>query len=155
VIGDVAGEPLDRDTVIDRFAAFPEHLSAAVRAADGRPVAAGEWTPALVVRHLIAVEGEVWRARLASLVVGGEPHWSWVEPGPVSAFPDATLDDIVEVFAQLRAGTVGYLRVFDLDERGWDRVGIHDTYGPLDVVGLLRLAIGHDEEHLTGLGASA
>jgi hypothetical protein len=155
VIGDVAGEPVDRGVIIDRFATFPERLGAAVRAADGRPVPAGEWTPALVVRHLIAVEGEVWRARLASLVVGGEPHWSWVEPGPVTAFPDASLEDVLEVFAQLRAGTVGYLRVFDLDERGWERAGIHDTYGRLDVAGLLRLAIGHDEEHLAGLGATA
>ena len=155
MIEDVAGEPADRRTIIDRFAAFPGRLDAAVRAADGRPVPAGEWTPALVVRHLIAVEGEVWRARLASLVVGGEPHWSWVEPGPVTAFPDATIDDVLEVFAQLRAGTVGYLRVFDLDEGGWERVGVHDTYGRLDVAGLLQLAIGHDEEHLASLVATA
>jgi hypothetical protein len=155
VTTDAAGAPTDRDSIIDRFATFPERLADAVRGAGGRPVAAGEWTPALVVRHLIAVEGEVWRVRLASLAAGGEPHWSWVEPGPMMAFPDASLDEVLDVFAGLRAGTVGFLRVFDLDKGGWHRAGIHDTYGRLDVVGLLRLAIGHDEEHLTGLAVTA
>ncbi len=31
------------------------------------------------------------------------------------------------------------------------RTGVHATYGRLDVAGLLRLAIDHDEEHLAGL----
>ena len=143
----------EREELVESFAGFPIRLREAAQAADGRAVAPGKWTPALVVRHLIAVEGEVWRARLASLVAGAEPHWSWVEPGPVMAFPGASLDEVLEVFAELRLGTVGYLRVFDLDAEGWDRAGIHDTYGRLDVAGLLRLAIGHDQEHLTGLTA--
>jgi hypothetical protein len=38
-----------------------------------------------------------------------------------------------------------------LDEAGWERFGTHATYGRLDVAGLVRLAIDHDEEHLAGL----
>ena len=142
--------PAGRDAVIERFASFPERLAEAARAADGRPVPAGEWTPELVVRHLIAVEGEVWRSRLAELAAGGEPRWSRVEPGPARGFTDASLGDVLEVFADLRAGTVGYLRIFDLDD-GWARAGIHAVYGRLDVAGLLRVAIDHDEEHLASL----
>ena len=40
--------------------------------------------------------------------------------------------------------------MFD-DYDGWDRTGVHETYGRLDVAGLLRVAIDHDEEHLAGL----
>ena len=151
---DSAAEPSDPTDLVERFASFPGRLAEAARAADGQPVPAGEWTPELVVRHLIAVEGEVWRARLAELAAGGEPRWSWVEPEPALAFPDASLDDVLDVLAGLREGTVGFLRVFDLDDVGWDRAGVHATYGRLDVAGLLRLAIDHDEEHLAGLLAS-
>ncbi len=152
---DGAGGPADRDGIIERFASFPERLAETALVADGRPVPAGEWTPDLVVRHLIAVEGEVWRARLGELVAGGEPHWSRMEPGPAQGFPDASLRDLLGGFAELRAGTVGFLRTFDLVPDGWDRAGIHATYGRLDVAGLLRLAIDHDAEHLAGLTGAA
>jgi hypothetical protein len=155
VTTDPTGWPLDRRELVDRFASFPGRLADAARAADGRPVPAGQWTPELVVRHLIAVEGEVWRARLAELAAGGEPRWSWVEPGPAPGYPDASVDDVLDVMVGLRSGTVDLLRIFDLDDVGWARAGIHETYGRLDVAGLLRLAIGHDEEHLAGLTASA
>jgi hypothetical protein len=150
--GAAAGAAADRQGIIERFASFPARLAEAARAADGRPVPAGEWTPELVVRHLIAVEGEVWRSRLAELAAGGEPRWSRVEPGPGPGSPDASLDDFLDVFSDLRTGTVGFLRVFDLEPDGWSRTGIHAIYGRLDVVGLLGVAIDHDEEHLGSLG---
>ena len=146
---DAAGVPADRAELVERFATFPGRLADAARVADGRPVPAGEWTPALVVRHLMAVEGEVWLARLVSLVAGGEPRWSRMEPGPLPGFDDASLDDVLVLFGRLRASTVDYLRIFD--DAAWARAGVHDTYGRLDVAGLLRLAIEHDEEHLAGL----
>ena len=96
----------------------------------------------------------MWRARLAELVAGGEPRWSRMEPGPAEQFPDASLGDLLGVLAELRAGTVGFLRTFDLVPDGWDRAGIHEVYGRLDVAGLLRVAIDHDEEHRSGLAAA-
>ena len=146
------GVPAEREELVERVAAFPERVAAAVRAAENRPVPAGEWTPNLVVRHLIAVEGEVLRARLASLAAGGEPQWSWVEPGPIEGFDDASLGDVLAAFTDLRAGTVALVRM--LDDPGWARAGIHATYGRLDVAGLLRLVVDHDEEHLQGLSAA-
>jgi hypothetical protein len=101
----------------------------------------------------MAVEGEVWLARLATLVAGGEPHWSWTEPGPLPGFDDASLADVLGLFGRLRASTVDFLALFD--EAGWSRTGVHATYGRLDVAGLLRLAIDHDEEHLAGLTRTA
>ena len=146
----VAGTPADRAALVERFATFPGRLAEAARAAEGRPVPDGEWTPSLVVRHLMAVEGEVWLSRLAELVAGGEPRWSRMEPGPLPGFDHASLDEVLGLFGRLRASTVDFLRMFDNDD-GWARAGIHETYGRLDVAGLLRVAIDHDEEHLAGL----
>lgn len=141
--------PAGRDELLERFASFPDRLSGAARAAEALPVPAGEWTPVQVVRHLMAVEGEVWLARLASLAAGGEPRWSWTEPGPLPGFDDASLDDILGLFGRLRASTIDFLEMFDDD--AWARTGVHATFGRLDVAGLLRLAIDHDEEHLAAL----
>ena len=148
---DAAGVPTDRDGLVERFASFPGRLADAARAAEGRPVPAGEWTPSLVVRHLMAVEGEVWLARLVTLVAGGEPRWSRMEPGPLPGFDHSSLEDVLGLFGRLRASTVDFLGLFD--DEGWARTGLHETYGRLDVAGLLRIAIDHDEEHLTGLAA--
>jgi len=141
--------PAGRAELVERFASFPRHLTDAAHAVEGRPVPAGEWTPAQVVRHLMAVEGEVWLARLATLAAGGEPHWSWTEPGPLPGFDDASLDHVLGLFGRLRASTVDFLGMFD--DAAWTRTGVHATYGRLDVAGLLRLAMDHDEEHLAGL----
>ena len=150
--GEAAGVPGDRADILERLGSFPARLAEAARAAADRPVPAGEWTPAEVVRHLMAVEGEVWLARLASLAAGGEPRWSWTEPGPLPGFEDVSLDDVLGLFGRLRASTLDFLRMFD--GHGWSRTGIHDTFGRLDLAGLLRLAIDHDEEHLAGLQAA-
>jgi hypothetical protein len=153
----VTGEPArassDRAEILERLASFPARLTDAARAAADRPVPAGEWTPADVVRHLMAVEGEVWLARLATLAAGREPRWSWTEPGPLPGFENASLDDVLGLFGRLRASTLDFMRMFD--DEGWARTGIHDTYGRLDVAGLLRLAIDHDHEHLAGLRPAA
>ena len=141
--------PADRAELVERFATFPGRLADAGRAAEVRPVPAGEWTPAQVVRHLMAVEGEVWLSRLATLAAGGEPRWSWTEPGPLPGFDHASLDEVLGLFGRLRASTVDFLGMFD--DAAWARTGVHATYGRLDVAGLLRLAIDHDEEHIAGL----
>ena len=137
----------ERDGLVERFAAFPSRLAEAVHVAG--PTPAGEWSPAEVVRHLIAVEDEVHRFRLASLARGGEPRWSWTEPGLAPGFDGAPLDTVLAAFATARAGTVDVVR--SLDEADWARSGIHATFGRLDVAGLLRLATDHDEEHQAGI----
>jgi len=144
---------VSRAKLVEAFAAFPSRLGDAVRAAavTGRPVVAGEWSPAEVVRHLIAVEDVVWRSRLARVAAEDDPHWSWTEPGLAPGFDDVTAEVIVTAFAGARATTVATVRA--LDDAGWARFGTHATYGRLDVAGLLALAIDHDEEHLAGVGS--
>jgi hypothetical protein len=138
---------------VERFATFPDRVAAAAEAAEGAPRTDGEWTPEQVVRHLIAVETVVHQARLLDVSVEDRPTWGWTEPGPWLGEPDLDLAGVLARFAELRAGTIATLR--SLDATAWTRSGTHATYGKLDVAGLLRLAMDHDEEHIRGLGTTA
>ena len=142
---------MSHDELVEAFAAFPARLAAAAKArvAEWRPFPEGEWGPIDTVRHLIAVEQEVHRPRLTQVAGQEAPHWAWTEPGLAPGFDDASLLEVLTAFARRRAKTVATVRA--LDEAGWERYGTHDTYGRLDVAGLLRLAIDHDAEHLASL----
>ena len=132
-----------------RLAGFPVQLAAAARAAPAVPPAPGEWTPSEIVRHLIAVEELVWHVRLRQLETEDHPHWAWVEPGQWLGAPGADLDDLLATHAAVRAQT---LQILDtLGQAGWARRGTHDTFGELDVAGLMSVAADHDDEHLVSL----
>jgi hypothetical protein len=140
---------MSRDELVETFVGFPRKLAVAARAAADRPVPDGEWGPAEVVRHLIAVEDEVWQTRLAHLAAEDKPHWPWTEPGLAPGFDGAPLEAVLAVYSAARGETAATVRV--LDDPGWARFGTHDTYGTLDVEALLRLAVNHDAEHLASL----
>jgi len=140
---------MNRTALLAAFAEYPDRLAPAAMAAADRPVEPGEWGPAEVVRHLIAVEGEVWQSRLARVAAEDDPHWDWTEPGLAQGFDTASLEAIVAAFTVARATTAR--TIGELDDAGWARHGTHATYGVLDVEGLLRLAIEHDGSHLEGL----
>jgi hypothetical protein len=144
---------VNRNGLLETFADFPGRLAEAVSTHNGAPVPAGEWSHADVVRHLIAVEREVWHARLAQIAVEDGPHWTWIEPGLAPGFDGLPLGDVVRAFAGVRAETVATVRA--LDDAGWARYGTHATYGVLDVAGLLRVAVEHDGDHLLGIDPAA
>ena len=128
----------------DRLAAVPARVTeAAARAAEP---AEGEWTARQVVLHLIAVEDEVWLARLGQLAAEPNPEWPWVEP-TFAYFPgDDSLENVVAAFATRRAATVAQLDA--LDDAGWARTGTHATYGLLDVAGLIQRALEIGRAHV-------
>jgi hypothetical protein len=140
---------VNRAELVEAFEGFPERLGATARAAADRPVAAGEWGPAEVARHLIAVEIEVWQARLARLALEDDPHWAWTEPGLAPGFDGVGLEEVLAALAASRAMTTATVQA--LDDTGWSRHGTHAIYGPLDVEGLLRIAVDHDTSHLDQL----
>jgi hypothetical protein len=142
---------MDADrALVARLAAIPERLATVARAASPEPPAPGEWSPTEVVRHLIAVEREVWHSRLDQLAVEDHPHWPWAEPGPWPGEPDAGLEGVLAVYAAERALTIDKLTALD-----WSRTGTHETFGTLDVAGLMTKAIDHDDEHVAGLGGAS
>jgi DinB family protein len=127
----------------DALAAVPDHLAAVIPGAP--PAPAGEWTPREVLLHLLAVEDEVWHARLRQLATETEPHWPWFEPG-LASFSADSWDEVLDAFRASRAATLAQLD--GLDEAGWDRTGVHERYGRLDVAALMQRALDHDEEHI-------
>jgi hypothetical protein len=139
----------DPVAVRERLAAFPDRLAAAARGAPQDPPAPGEWTPAEIVRHLIAVEELVWHVRLAQLDHEDHPRWRWVEPGQWLGRPGADLDGVLATHAAVRASTLATLDA--LGPAGWARTGTHDSFGVLDVAGLMTVAADHDDEHLDSL----
>lgn len=136
----------DQLLVIERAAAVPDRLAEAARAAPPEPPAPGEWPPTDVVRHLIAVEEEVWNVRLRQLIAEDEPRWAWVEPDQWQGAPDASLDELLVAFAERRATTIALLT--ELDDEGWSKAGVHATFGRLDAAGLMKKALDHDDEHI-------
>jgi hypothetical protein len=140
---------LDRNAIVVRLAAIPGRLATDARAALPEPPAPGEWTPADIVRHLIAVEEQVWHRRLAQLAADDHPTWPWLEPDRWIGDPGASLESVLATYAAARASTVAMLDA--LDHAGWARTGTHATFGVLDVAGLMTRAIDHDEEHLRSL----
>ena len=133
----------------DRFAAVPESVARAARSANLRPSAPGEWSSSDIVRHLIAVDQEVWEPRLRQVATEDNPAWPWVEPDRWTGAPGASLDELLDEFARRRSSMV--VGLDELDERGWARAGTHATYGRLDVGGLIERAADHDDEHLASL----
>ncbi len=124
-------------TLLDRYNSHRDHPPS------------DRWSPREEVLHLLVVELVVWQRRLDDLETIDDPHWSTTEPrlGPK---PDPRpIDDLVSAFAAARTATV--VRVSSLGETGWARSGTHAKYGTLDMAGLLRLALDHDEEHLAAL----
>jgi len=98
------------------------------------------------VRHLAAVDEEVWHVRLDALASEVEPFWAWTEPGLWSGPGDDSFDGALAAFAERRAATIA--RIDALDEAGWARTGRHATYGLLDVEKMLRIVLEHDAEHV-------
>lgn len=140
----------DRASLLAALASVPDRLSVAVAAAPAQ-TAPGEWSPSDIVRHLIAVEIEVWQPRLAQLAVEDDPRWPWAEPERWTGEAGASMGDLLELYAAERAATVEHLTA--LDDFGWARTGTHATYGVLNVAALMTKALDHDEEHLRSLGA--
>ena len=138
----------EQRTLRDALAAMPGRIrTAALSLADpDAPPAPGEWSAREVTLHLAAVDEDVWQPRLDALVAEAFPQWPWVEPGTWDGPGSDTFEGAVRTYADLRAATVA--RLDALDDAGWARRGHHATFGDLDVVALMRIALDHDEEHL-------
>jgi len=129
------------------LAAVPDRLAAAIPVAS--PAPAGEWTPREVLLHLLAVEDEVWQARLRQLAAEPEPRWPWFEPG-LAAVEASSWEAVLQAFRASRGRTIASLDA--LDDAGWAKTGAHERFGRLDVAALLQRAIDHDEEHIASFG---
>lgn len=151
------GELAWRRALVERLAADLARIAAIAAIAPEPPP--GEWSARQVVLHLVAVEEQVWQARLSQLGASAGPNglqlspptWTWVEPGPWTGPGDDSLAGALDELGRRRAATLAMVGA--LDEAGWRRYGFHATFGRLDVARLLTIAVDHDAEHLAQIAA--
>lgn len=114
------------------------------------------WSPAVVMGHLSQVDLEVWLPRLELMVQtragSARASFTWWEPDAEAtrrAFGDLSTDDAAARLLASRTSLL--LRVRDLSEDDWSALADHDTFGPMDVEGLMLQVLAHDEEHRASL----
>jgi hypothetical protein len=135
--------------LVEQLAATPGRARQAAQAAEGRPRPAGEWSVNAVVGHLARVEAVVWQARFQQVAAEDNPLWERWEPdgidweGEYGGWP---LEGLLADFEAARQASLRYLQ--GLSEAGWQRQGTHRAFGRLDVAGLCREMLKHDEIHL-------
>jgi hypothetical protein len=116
-------------------------------AAVWRP-AEGEWSVHETLTHLRDVERLVFLPRLQRVTAEDRPylpyfdevayhkeHWS----------PDEPLADLLAGFVHDRAAECELLE----QAADWERLGVHQTRGPVSLAWLAEYAIGHTWEHLS------
>lgn len=136
--------------LLQRLAQVPPAVASAVQRAAHQAQPAGEWSLRTLLIHLLAVDTEIWGARLRLMVQQPNPQWLWTEPDLAAwekRFAALTEDELCAAFTRARSAIVDQLKA--LDAAGWERTGTHAVFGQLDVAGLCRRTLEHDAEHLT------
>jgi hypothetical protein len=125
-------------------------------AQQARPAAAGPdteaWPVATVVGHLSQVDVEVWIPRIDLMVAARDsaarPLFTWWEPDAEATRAAFQGIDTDEAGARLLASRTSLLhRLRELSDDDWGAQAEHDTFGPMDVEGLMLQVLAHDEEH--------
>lgn len=114
------------------------------------PDVAGGWRPRDVVGHLISAELEDWMPRVRRILEHGDrlPFDPFDRFAHVERDREATLDELIERFAQLRAASLHELEA-TVTEADLDRPGRHAALGPVTLRQLIGTWAVHDLDHLS------
>jgi uncharacterized damage-inducible protein DinB len=108
------------------------------------------WSPFDIVGHLIHGERTDWIPRLELLLAHGDSR-PFTPFDRFAQFRDSqgkSLDQLLDSFAELRAGNLSRLESFRLEPRDLDRPGRHPELGPVSLGQLLATWVAHDLNHL-------
>ena len=113
------------------------------------PDAAGGWRPRDVVGHLISGELTDWIARARRILEDGtgRPFDRFDRFAMLERDRDATLDELVERFADLRARNLRTLAELATDA-DLDRRGLHPSLGEVTLRELVSTWAVHDLDHI-------
>lgn len=151
------GATAQRDDLLARLACTPERVAAVVAGLSETQmrVQAGNegWSAAEIVAHMRAAD-DIWTPRIlmtltrdrAPLAAYDERRWA-----EVLGYAQADIQRSLQAFALRRAELVTALRRATSEE--WERVGIHETRGPLSLLELVNSLLEHEEEHCAQLEA--
>lgn len=128
-----------------------------IQSAQSATAKPGEWSPATVIGHVSQVDEQVWMPRIAQMVQahkdGAEPpKFSWWEPDAeltAAKFADFTLDAAGAQAMATRTQLLTQIR--ELTPEQWSAQANHDSFGQIDVSGLIIEILTHDEEHRASL----
>ena len=116
-----------------------------------------EWTPAIILGHLVDVDKEVWMARFqlmqqAQASGAPIPQLQWWEPDPVVTAEKYSTQSFVEARAKLiasRKNMIDYLTDLSAHERAASAE--HRTFGLISIESMLQVILNHDKEHQASL----
>ena len=112
-----------------------------------------EWTPAIILGHLVDVDKEVWMARfelMKSTQASGAPipQLQWWEPDPVVTAEKYSTQSFAEARTKLLASRVNmvcYLKNLSVQDRA--AAAQHRTFGSITIESMLQVLLDHDKEH--------
>jgi len=118
---------------------------------------AEQWPPATILGHVSEVDEQVWLVRLDQMVTAhrtGEvpPTYDWWEPDAQRTAETYESWTVEDASARLMAQRITLLTALrDLAESDWAARAVHETFGEIDVRGMVMEVLGHDEEHRASL----
>ena len=112
-----------------------------------------EWTPAIILGHIVDVDKEVWMARFEMMRQAQSsgapiPQLQWWEPDPVVTAEKYAQQSFEEARTKLVASReimVSYLRNLSVQERA--AAAQHRTFGLITIESMLQVILDHDKEH--------
>lgn len=105
------------------------------------------WCPSDVVSHLIQAERTNWMPRARHLRAYGTSRP--FEPFERMAAMHDSLEDRLDEFTRLRAGSLAELAELGIDESALAAPGAHPALGPVTLGQLLAAWVVHDLDHIT------
>ena len=116
-----------------------------------------EWTPAIILGHIVDVDKEVWMARFelmrqAQSSAAPIPQLQWWEPDPVVTAQKYASQSFVDARTKLmasRESMVSYLKNLSTTERS--AAAEHRTFGLITIESMLQVILDHDKEHQASL----
>jgi uncharacterized damage-inducible protein DinB len=145
---------LDRIARLKTLAETPAQLKVALKGVPRKMLlwtpGPGKWSILEIVAHLRDMERDAYIARYRRILAEDNPTLPDLD-GDVIAIRDdyrsVKLPDLMRDFVKLRKECLKLLK--SVKSAQWERVGTHETAGPLSMGDLLRRqAVGNDEAHL-------
>jgi hypothetical protein len=144
--------PVDVQLALDRYAAGPEQLRAAVSGLSTeqlrKSTPPGRWSVLEVVCHLADFE-IVYADRIKRVLAEDRPTLFGGDPDQFAARLDYSVRDIEEelaVIGSIRQQVTRILR--HASPADFERVGVHSSDGPLTLATLLERIAGHIPHHV-------
>lgn len=142
------------DAAVPVLSRTPQVLDALLRGLPAEWTSAAEgpdtWSPYDVVGHLIHGERTDWMPRVKHLLRHGEtvPFPVFDRFAQFEASPGRTLPELLDTFADLRAGSLRRLAALNLTAADLDRPGCHPEFGRVTLGQHLATWVVHDLDHL-------